>query len=108
MPRKSGTVHRLPFETIGLAPRISRKSLRSMSGTGTDSQLPNIRPTDSIFGTWSTLDAENMLRVPSARARRGKYSIRLILCEVGLPSTVATAFGPPAAMTGGRRRSISA
>ncbi|MDB5917338.1 MAG: hypothetical protein JWR40_1572 [Massilia sp.] len=87
---------------------IRRKALRSMSGTGTDSQLPNISPLESIFGTWSTLDAENRLRVPRARARRGKYSIRLILCEVGLPSTVATALAPPAAITGGSRRSISA
>ena len=86
----------------------SKKSLRSMSGTGMPSQLPNIRPQESILGIWSTLDAENILRVPSMRARRGKYSIKPILWATGLPSTVATALAPPAAITGGRRRAISA
>jgi hypothetical protein len=30
----SGAVHRLPLEVYGSAPRSSRKSVRSMSGTG--------------------------------------------------------------------------
>ena len=49
---------------------------------------------------WLTDINESMLR--------GKYSSNPILCDTGLPSTVATAWGPPAAITGGNRRSISA
>ena len=72
LPRKSGTVHRLPLEAAGLAPRMIRKSLRTMSGTGTDSQWPNIRPQESCLGIWSSVEAENTLRDPSALASREK------------------------------------
>ena len=51
----SGAVIRLPFETSGFAPSISRYSLRSRSGTGTLSAAPNIRPADTCFGIWSTV-----------------------------------------------------
>ena len=54
-PRKSGTVKRLPFETIGLAPSISRYWQRSMSGTGTVSGVPNISAHATCFGYWSTV-----------------------------------------------------
>ena len=71
LPRKSGTVQRLPFDTAGFAPRITSRSVRAMSGTGIDSQSPNIRPLESCFGIWSSVEAENRLREPSARANRG-------------------------------------
>ena len=54
----SGAVSRLPFDTSGLAPRISRWSVRSTSGTGTDSIAPNISPALTCLGIWSTVDAE--------------------------------------------------
>jgi hypothetical protein len=54
----SGAVSRLPLETSGLAPRISRWSVRSTSGTGTDSIVPNISPALTCLGIWSTVDAE--------------------------------------------------
>jgi len=38
----SGAVIRLPLEASGLAPRIRRWSVRSMSGTATDVPLPNM------------------------------------------------------------------
>jgi hypothetical protein len=76
LPRKSGTVHRLPLLTIGLAPITSSQSQRSMSGTGTLSQWPNISPLDSCLGIWSSVEAENTFFVPSALARRPKYSSR--------------------------------
>ena len=56
-PRMFGAVSRLPFETSGLAPSISRWSQRSTSGIGTDSIVPNIRPDETCFGIWSTVDA---------------------------------------------------
>ncbi len=43
-PGKSGAVHMLPFDAYGLAPSISRKSVRSRSGTGTATGDPNTWP----------------------------------------------------------------
>ena len=43
-PRMSGAVIRLPFETSGFAPRISRCRVRSRSGTGMASGSPNMVP----------------------------------------------------------------
>ena len=57
-PRMSGAVSRLPFDTSGFAPSISRCSQRSTSGTGTDSIVPNMWPADTCFGIWSTVEAE--------------------------------------------------
>ena len=54
----SGAVSREPFETSGLAPRISRWSVRSTSGTGTLRIVPNISPAATCFGIWSTVLAE--------------------------------------------------
>ena len=62
----SGAVSRLPFEASGLAPSISRWSVRSTSGTGMLSAAPNISPADTCLGIWSTVVAEKTLRVPSA------------------------------------------
>jgi hypothetical protein len=57
-PRMFGAVMRLPFETSGFAPRISRWSVRSTSAIGTDSIVPNMSPAETCFGIWSTVDAE--------------------------------------------------
>ena len=57
-PRMSGAVSSEPFETSGLAPRTSRWSVRSTSGTGTERPVPNISPAESCFGIWSTVEAE--------------------------------------------------
>ena len=54
----SGAVSSDPFETSGLAPRISRWSVRSTSGIGTESPVPNISPAESCLGIWSTVEAE--------------------------------------------------
>jgi hypothetical protein len=54
-PRASGAVMRLPFDASGLAPSISRWSVRSRSGIGTDSPAPNISPALTCFGIWSTV-----------------------------------------------------
>ena len=52
-----GAVSRLPFDTSGLAPSISRCSQRSMSGTGIERIVPNICPAETCFGIWSTVEA---------------------------------------------------
>jgi hypothetical protein len=70
LPRKSGTVHMLPFDAIGFAPSTTNSCVRSRSGTGTLSQWPNIRPAESCFGIWSSVDAENTFAVPIARVNR--------------------------------------
>jgi hypothetical protein len=62
----SGAVSSEPLDASGLAPSISRCCVRSMSGIGTESGAPNSRPEESSFGRWSTVLAENTLRVPSA------------------------------------------
>ena len=65
-PRTSGEVISEPLETIGSAPRIIRWSVRSRSGTGTLSPVPNISADAACLGAWSTVLALKMLRVPSA------------------------------------------
>ena len=70
-PRMSGAVIRLPFDTSGLAPSISRWSVRSRSGTGTESIVPNIRPDETCLGIWSTVEALKMFCEPSARSSAG-------------------------------------
>ena len=64
----SGAVIRLPFDTTGSAPRMSRNDVRSRSGTGTLRAVPNMSPALTCFGIWSTVLAEKTLRVPSARS----------------------------------------
>ena len=54
----SGAVIRLPFETSGLAPRMSKCWQRSTSGIGTVRIVPNISPAEICFGIWSTVLAE--------------------------------------------------
>ena len=54
----SGAVRRLPFDWSGLAPRISRWSVRSTSGIGTDRIVPNMSPAATCLGIWSTVLAE--------------------------------------------------
>ena len=54
-PRMSGAVSRLPLEASGLAPRISRWSVRSTSGTAIVSEPPNISAEAISFGRWSTV-----------------------------------------------------
>ncbi len=56
-PRMSGAVSSEPLETSGLAPRISRWSVRSTSGTGTLRPPPNMNAEESCFGIWSTVEA---------------------------------------------------
>ena len=71
-PRMSGAVSRLPLETSGLAPRISRWSVRSTSGTGIDSGAPNIRPGGHVLG--HLVDGarrEDVLASPRARSHTG-------------------------------------
>ena len=41
--------------------------MRSMSGTGTVSAPPNIKPDDTCFGIWSTVLALYTFRLPSDR-----------------------------------------
>ena len=65
----SGAVIRLPFEASGLAPRISRCSVRSTSGMGMLRAPPNMWADETCLGIWSTVVAVKMLRVPSALNR---------------------------------------
>ena len=51
----SGAVIRLPLEASGLAPRMSRWSVRSTSGTATVAPLPNISAEAICLGYWSTV-----------------------------------------------------
>ena len=67
----SGAVSRLPFDTSGFAPRRSRCSQRSTSGTGIESIVPNMRPAETCFGIWSTVLAVYRFCVPSARSHAG-------------------------------------
>ena len=46
--------------------------MRSMSGTATDSGVPNIRAEATCFGNWSTVLAVYRLVVPSARMKAGR------------------------------------
>ena len=103
----SGAVSRLPFDTSGFAPSISRWSLRSTSGIGTDSIAPNISPADICFGIWSTVDAEYTFCEPSTRSHAGPWMSADRLCAFGLPRYTATAFFPCSAIRGASRRSIS-
>ncbi len=107
-PRKSGTVHMLPFEAIGFAPSTSSHCVRSMSGTATESQWPNISPEASCLGIWSSVEALNTLRVPSALSSRELPSVSPSLCTVGLPRHTPSASRPCACNSGSRRCSISA
>ena len=66
-PRMSGAVRRLPFDASGLAPRMTRWSVRSTSGTGTERIVPNMNPAATCFGIWSTVLAEYRFLVPSRR-----------------------------------------
>ena len=47
-PGQSGAVARLPFDAYGLAPSMSRKSVRSMSGTGIVSSRRTSAPDDLL------------------------------------------------------------
>ena len=62
----SGAVISEPFDASGLAPSISRCCVRSTSGIATVSGAPYISALAISFGRWSTVLAENTLRVPSA------------------------------------------
>ncbi len=64
----SGAVIRLPLDCSGLAPSMSRWSVRSTSGTGTVVPVPNISAAAICLGYWSTVLAEYRLRLPSPRS----------------------------------------
>ena len=49
-PRMSGAVSRLPLEASGLAPRMSRWSVRSTSGTATVIPVPNMSADGHLLG----------------------------------------------------------
>ena len=57
-PGMSGTVIIDPLETSGLPPITTNRSVRSMSGTGTDNSVPYIKPNATCCGIWSTVLAE--------------------------------------------------
>ena len=62
----SGAVITLPWETRGLAPITTRRSVRSMSGTGSSAWFPYSWSEASIRGCASTELDENTLRLPSS------------------------------------------
>jgi hypothetical protein len=86
----SGTVHTDPLDIMGSAPMTSRKSVRSMSGTGIAAGSPNISPHERCLGIWSTVLA--VTRTPGRRAwRNGRvYSCPASVCTLGLPRYSAT------------------
>jgi hypothetical protein len=65
---------------------MSRKSVRSTSGTGMVSPPPNIRPDATSLGRWSTVLAEKTLVVPSARMSGRRYSRPDSEWAFGLPT----------------------
>ena len=71
LPPKSAAVARLPLDTSGLAPMITRWSVRSRSGTVNANGLPNRYPQATCLGIWSSVLAVYTLRVPSARMTAG-------------------------------------
>jgi hypothetical protein len=80
-----GAVIRLPFEARGLAPSISMKPVRSTSGTGNSSWLPNISSAASMCGSWSVEVAEKRLRLCSTRSKTWLKSSSPWSCTTGLP-----------------------
>jgi hypothetical protein len=62
----SGAVSSEPLDASGLAPSISRCIVRSTSGIGTVSAVPNSSAEEISLGRWSTVLAEKMLLLPSA------------------------------------------
>ena len=84
-PRTSGAVMSDPLEAIGLAPRTSRKSVRSRSGIAMLSPVPNMSAEAICFGYWSTVDAEKTFFEPIALSRTRPYSVAARLWADGLP-----------------------
>jgi hypothetical protein len=78
-------VQRLPLDAYGLAPRISRWSVRSRSGTAMSRGLPKRYPLDTCFGIWSTVEAEKTLRLPIALMRVALYRVGPREWTLGLP-----------------------
>ena len=66
-PGKSAAVATLPLLTRGLAPMMTRWSVRSRSGTVNANGLPNRYPQATCLGIWSSVLAEKTSRVFSAR-----------------------------------------
>ena len=58
MPITSGAASSEPWEAAGLAPMMTSRSVRSMSGTGKPHQFPNIRCDERFLGHWSTVPGE--------------------------------------------------
>ncbi len=85
-PGQSGAVAKLPFDAYGLAPSTTSSSVRSMSGTGIVRPPPNNHDEVSSLGRWSTVLAENTLRVPSALSSGFRYSSAERLWAFGLPT----------------------
>lgn len=74
-----------PKGASGLAPSISRWAVRSTSGTGTVVPVPNISAEASCLGVWSTVEAENTLRVDRERSSSLLYVRLERLWALGLP-----------------------
>ena len=99
LPGKSAAVARLPLETRGFAPMITKWSVWSRSGTVNAMGLPNIRPSDTCLGIWSSVLAENTWRVPSARMINGTYRLPAIVCAFGFPTYTPTDVPPVSCTT---------
>ncbi len=69
-----------------------------MSGTGIVYIPPYIRPDETCLGIWSTVDAVNTLREPSARRSSPAYRPPASEWTIGLPRYIATASRPCSAM----------
>ena len=92
-----GAVIRLPFETTGFAPRISRWSQRSRSGTGVCRKPPYIRPAWTQRGqVFETAKTESGRIVVRSEGQDGQ--VRTTAYELnadGSELTVLTTFKPP-------------
>ena len=89
-----GAVRMLPLLAAGLAPIISRKSVRSTSGMGISSGWPSISSAARWCGSWSTLVAEKRLCVSSALTNPPALSSVPLLWTLGLPWYTPTESGP--------------
>ncbi len=94
----SGAVMIEPLLTAGLPPTQRKNWVRSISGTGSSSGLPNSRYASRCCGCWSTVFALNRLRVPSADSSPGISETVAQECVIGLPRYIATA-SPPSRRT---------
>ena len=75
----SGAVIRLPLDTAGLPPMMTKNAVRSTSGMGNKNGCPNINAAATMCGSWSNELAEKRLRVCTVIAELKPERARALL-----------------------------